>query len=91
LTYNKELGKDFLLDLVVGNGSFDEKGTLKHQVVEFVTGGWANVANAYYNTASKFGKGRQRIVVSMANRILGLAGYIFLMLPDGTFMYQHGR
>ncbi|WP_373516545.1 SusC/RagA family TonB-linked outer membrane protein, partial [Pricia sp.] len=46
LSYNKELSKDFLLDLVVGNEIFDEKRNSEiSSGSNFVTGGWANLAN----------------------------------------------
>ncbi|MBU2904340.1 SusC/RagA family TonB-linked outer membrane protein [Arenibacter algicola] len=78
LTYNKELGKDFLLDLVVGNEVFDEKRNYETSGgSNFVTGGWANLANATIITGSNF-ESRQRIVGFYGNMNLGWQDMIFL-------------
>ncbi|RKN83452.1 SusC/RagA family TonB-linked outer membrane protein [Ulvibacterium marinum] len=78
LSYNKELGKDFLLDLVVGNEIFDEKRNSEiSSGSNFVTGGWANLANATIINGSNF-ESRQRIVGFYGNMNLGWQDKIYL-------------
>ena len=78
LSYHKEFGKDYLLDLVVGNEVFDEKlNSELSSGSNFVTGGWANLANATIINASNY-KSRQRIVGFYGNMNLGWQDKIYL-------------
>ena len=78
LLYNKDLGKNFLLDLIVGNEIFDEKRNSEiSRGSNFVTGGWANLANATIINGSNF-ESRQRIVGFYGNMNLGWQDKIYL-------------
>ncbi|WP_422080764.1 SusC/RagA family TonB-linked outer membrane protein [Ulvibacterium sp.] len=78
VTYNKEFGQGFLLDLVAGNEIFDEKrNSDESSGSNFVTGGWANLANATIINGSNF-ESRQRIVGFYGNLNLGWQDKIYV-------------
>ena len=81
--YKKQLNESVLLDVIVGNEIFDQiSNTEVSRGTNFVTGGWANLANASNINASN-SETKQRIV--------GFYGNINLGWKDKVFLNASGR
>lgn len=77
-TYKKNLSENWFLDAIIGNEVFDQKINNDASVGDnFVSGGWANLANASNILASNYAS-RQRIVGFYGNLNLGWQDKIFV-------------
>ena len=78
LTYDRDFGDGFSLDVVMGNEIFDETRNIETSAgSNFITGGFPNLGNSTVITGSNF-ESRRRIVGFYGNLNLGWQEKVFL-------------